>query len=232
MKRTLLFFFFLLLCLPAQADFETWMMANAKGALSGKWLGYFEIQNRISENSRGQDRLLVRPAVGYQFARRHSAWLGYAWTPTFYPAYRDEQRFWQQTLAEYAWGDWSLVFRFRMEQRFIEGGGAMLWRWRELVRVAYAFSPSWSLVFWDEFFFSLNANAVAKKGFDQNRAFLGPEFSIGEGLRLQTGYMNVLVRRGGGVTANHILSATLTWEFNSAAPEPLPADADKPLPQG
>lgn len=203
----------LLFCVSARADFETWMAGYFNAELGGKWLGSLEIQNRLSENSRGQDRLLVRPAFGYQFARRHSAWLGYGWTPTFYPSYRDEQRIWQQTLANYAWGNWSLNFRFRLEQRFIAGAGGMVWRWREWIRLGYAVSPDWSLVVWDEFFFALNGNAIAKRGFDQNRFFFGPEFALGENSRLQSGYLNVLVSRSGGVTANHVIWAALTWNL-------------------
>ncbi len=230
MKRAALLF--VLVAWPARADFETWLAGHLNTSWGENWLGAFELQDRFSENSYGQDRLLVRPSVGYQIGKRHSLWLGYAWTPTFYPTFRDEHRFWQQALAEYAWGAWTLTFRFRMENRFIAGSGAILWRWRELARLTYAFNDTWGLVLWDEAFFSLNGNAVVSRGFDQNRFFFGPEFTLREGLRLQSGYLNVLVSHGGGVIANHVLAVSLYWQLNSAEPVPSPADADKPPGRG
>ncbi len=216
----------LLLSQPARADFETWMAGYLNTSLGGNWLGYFELQDRLSQNSGGQDRLIVRPAIGYQISKRHSLWLGYAWTPTFSPGFRDEHRIWQQAAAQYVWGQWSLVFRFRMENRFIEGGGGMLWRWREMARLAYAFNDNWALVFWDEFLFGLNGNARVKKGFEQNRAFLGPEWSVNKALKIQLGYLNLLTSTSSGTFANHALSVSAYWDLEIPKDTPKPSSED------
>lgn len=202
------FFVLLLMCGVAHADFQTWAGLYLRSPLSGRWQGFFELQNRIYS---GEQRLLIRPAVGYRISQHHTLWLGYGWTPIINPTFVDEHRLWQQSLAEYRWSQWELSFRFRLEERFV--GGATGWRWREMIRAGYYPKPSWALIAWDEFFFNFNSyGTVTDRGFEQNRLFLGAKFHVQETWWIEAGYLNQLVRQGAGSRANHAVVIYVNWK--------------------
>ena len=106
-------------------------------------------------------------------------------------------------------------FRSRLEQRFLETGDDMGWRFRQLIRLQ---KECWScppvmLVAWDEAFIHLNTTDWgAETGFDQNRLFVGfglkrdPESHW----RIEIGYLNQYIDRSGAPDlSNHILSFNL-----------------------
>lgn len=193
--RTYLGFFFGLFSSLAVAasDSQTWAGIFAEHPLGQHWIGFGEVQNRLSRDSSKERQLLARVAAGYQITKTHSVWLGYGWTPSFDPGYLDEHRLWQQSLARYVWDSWNLSFRFRLEERFLAGG--LAWQWREQVRVALKLTDGVDAVLWDEFFFNFNRTAsVTVKGFAQNRLFLGPRISLSPEWAIEPGYMNVIQR--------------------------------------
>jgi len=203
---------FLLLALTfspvARADYQTWLGAFYETGWGTRWLASGEIQDRMG-GSFEQQRLLLRTALGFRLGESHSVWLGYAWTPTFQPSFRSEQRLWQQSRARYTWPEWQLEFRFRMEERFVEGAGALNLRWRELFRVSYHPYGTWGFVLWDEFFFNLTTNTiVTKRGFEQNRLFLGARLPICEEMALEPGYMNHIQH---GLPMAHTAVVFFSW---------------------
>ncbi|MBY0370431.1 DUF2490 domain-containing protein [bacterium] len=194
--------------LAAQADFQTWLGVFYTAGFGKRWLAYGEVQNRFYQDGLTERRLLLRGAVGMRVGKSHSFYLGYAWTPLFSPAFQDEHRLWQGSLAHYIWPDWQLAFRFRMEERFMPGTDVSL-RWRELVRVSWHPTQTWGVVFWDEFFFNLATNAVAtKRGFEQNRLFVGAVFPLAESLSIEGGYMNLYEY---GQPIGHTVVLSLAW---------------------
>jgi hypothetical protein len=143
------------------------------------------------------ERLLVRPAIGIQLSPVVSIWAGYAWTPSFNPSFRDEQRPFQQFLAEHRLGVASLVNRFRLEERFIGAAQGVSLRVRHMLRGVIRFAPDspWGIAVYDELFFTLNSIANGPlAGFDQNRAFFGLNLKIAE-WQFEVGYMNNIVNR-------------------------------------
>ncbi|MCA2977137.1 MAG: DUF2490 domain-containing protein [Myxococcaceae bacterium] len=91
----------------------------------------------------------------------------------------------------------SLVNRLRTEERFIADTGGPSYRLRHMVRAVTRFghdSPLGLAVF-DELFVTLNSverGPVA--GFDQNRAFAGPNVKVAA-WQSELGYMNNVVNR-------------------------------------
>lgn len=210
MKKFLCVVVALVAAAPAAGAFQIWSAVFAEHSLTPRLFVYGEVQNRLNASDLSQ-HLLVRPALGYKIGESHSIWAGYGWTPRFENAdLTDEHRFWQQSLASYVWPQWRLSFRFRLEERFIEGTTKMAWRWRELFRTSWHPDGDWGVVLWDEFFFSLSANEAVVRGFDQNRLFLGLHLPLGSSeFALETGYLNQIHR--GGAT-NHAAVAYVFWK--------------------
>lgn len=156
--------------------------------------------------------LLLRPGLGYQFASWGSAWVGYAWVPVFVDVVSsriDEQRVWQQLVLSGSWlnGQLKAQSRTRLEQRFSELSDTVGHRVRQFVRADYRFEKTvFAAVVWDELFWGLNDAGFAASGFDQNRVFVGPAIHAMDGLRLEAGYLNVVLHRQNRWQMQHVLA--------------------------
>ena len=177
-------------------ELASWSLLTVWGR-EGKARWFAEAQPRVSLTTGRFDRLLLRPAVGFQLTPEVSLWAGYGWTPSFTPSYRDEQRPWQQLLVEQKFGVVSLVNRFRTEERFIADTSGPSYRLRHMVRAVIRFGPDspWGLAVFDEFFVTLNSvERGPAAGVDQNRAFAGVNVKVAE-WQFELGYMNNVVNR-------------------------------------
>ncbi|MCY1064487.1 DUF2490 domain-containing protein [Nannocystis sp. RBIL2] len=164
---------------------------------------------------------IVRPAIGYMWAKWGGLFLGYAWQPDFFDDRAvarvknvDEHRIYTQfNLRWQREGRFDLGGRSRLEHRIRSHGpgsddivdgepqhkGLSRWahRFRQQVRFAVNFKKDapWQLIVWDEFFFHLNETAfTTERGFDQNRAFVGIGYDT-KPVRVEVGYINQYVRR-------------------------------------
>ena len=124
-----------------QTDFQAWSLLTANVSLSDdkSWLLYLEAQARLGDDASRMERLLLRPAVGRQLTRSVTAFLGYAWTPTFMNTsyesdFRSEHRIWQQLVVRHGGGRLAWQHRIRQEQRMIAETSGMSHRTRYLVR--------------------------------------------------------------------------------------------------
>lgn len=205
----------LLLTLPgtparADVDGQGWVQLLVQGRLAEprlRWVG--EVQPRFGRNFTDADRLLLRPALGWEVAPGWSLWLGYAWTPLLTPL-QHEHRPYQQLLAESTLGPVALVNRTRFEQRFIEGAGGPSLRARHLVRGVWGplpATPALRLAASEELFVNLNGvTGGPAGGLDQNRAFVGLNVLVNAALQLEAGYLhNHVWRAGGDDRVNHVL---------------------------
>ena len=203
--------------------------------MAGVWSAYFissninekigivgEIQSRVHDqqviSGLRMNRLLVRPAIRYFLNPELQVWLGYAWTPNFSP-HRGEHRFWQQVLWIDKFDSQSaLSHRFRFEERMIQDAQSVSYRMRYMPRFDHWFQEEKKVgfVFWDEFFWNLNSVARGPvSGFDQNRLFLGPMFSLSANSRIEVGYLNVYTSIPPPMSAvmAHILGAYVFVDF-------------------
>jgi hypothetical protein len=185
---------------PARAldhDVQSWSLFVAQGYVTPHVRWYGEAQPRFGDDVSELDRLLLRAALGYQIAPGVSAWAGYAWTPLFSPAFKDEHRPFQQLLFEHKFGPLFLVNRTRFEQRFIEGADGPSLRARHMVRGVLRFADSpLGVAAYEEVFFTFNRPGGAPaSGFDQNRAFAGLNLQATSVLQVELGYMNNFVNR-------------------------------------
>lgn len=194
-------------------DLQTWQMLTMRANVGKRFQLYVEGQSRLKENSSKLDRILLRPALGYQLTPTFSIWQGYAFTPGFNPN-ASEHRLFQQVLWEKSYDKVQLSNRFRFEERFIEQTSDVSLRARNLLRVSRRLGQQkkWSVVVYDECFWNVNNLSVGpKSGFDQNRIFLGLNRRLSKQTNLEAGYMlNLLNRQAPQLDRlNHILLLTL-----------------------
>jgi hypothetical protein len=163
-----------------------------------------EAQPRVGDDVSRLERLLIRPALGYNLSNSLSVFAGYAWTPTFMNAaydgdFRNESRMWQQILYKHdLWGlQWQ--HRLRQEQRIIEDASATSNRTRYLVRGSYGLASdgTYGLTGYNELFVTENGTTKGPVGgFDRDRFFFGPYLKAGSG-RYEVGYLGEYARQFG-----------------------------------
>ena len=185
----------------------------------GKWKWWFDGHLRFLEDTDGFNQSIVRPGIGRKIGGNWTAWAGYGWIHTSPIAGDDydEHRLWQQLTWFHNLGSWTFALRPRLEQRLVETGDDLGWRYRQLVRAQRNFPvfPRFSFVAWDEFFYHLNdTDWGGKTGFDQNRVFvgLGVKRHAHSRLRSEIGYLNQSVELPAVANrSNHILSINLYY---------------------
>lgn len=189
----------------SQGDFEA-------GPSPLKW--WFDGHLRLLDDTDGFNQSIVRPGIGWSLREDLVVWGGYGWIHTSPVAGNnfDEHRIWQQ--VTWSRGDElrTIALRSRLEQRFLETGDDVGWRFRQLGRFHHQLpnTPRLSFVVWDEIFFNLgDTDWGAESGFDQNRVFVGFGWKHHPDSRLRTeiGYLNQTIDLPtSGDRVNHILS--------------------------
>ena len=201
-------------------DFQTWTALLGTGKLSEDSAFRYWFDGHARRGDTGTV-VIARPAVGYQARPWLSLWAGYAYVPVFNEVRddrTDEHRAWQQFILTHKTLDDSvgLQARTRFEQRFVSGFDTGL-RLRQFLRADYTFAslPNVRLVLWDESFWGVNSPGFAPRGFDQNRVFAGPGFSLHERLRLEFGYLWAVLDRKPRMQHQHALAinffVSLDW---------------------
>jgi hypothetical protein len=181
-----------------QTDFQSWTLLTATINIDpdNKFFAYMEAQPRIGDDISRLERLLIRPALGYNLSPNLSLALGYAWTPTFSNSsyegdFRNENRIWQQLIYKHdLWGlKWQ--HRLRQEQRIIEDASSTSYRTRYQLRGSYGLARdnSYGLTGYNEFFATENGTRRGFRGrFDRDRFFFGPYLVSGPA-RYEIGYL-------------------------------------------
>lgn len=209
-----------------ETDEGFWFMFLATGGFGdteeepSKLRWWLDVQPRFSNASGGMGQFLLRPGLGYATSETTTAWLGYAWIETersvASSSFFTEHRIWQQFLWKPKIEGFRFMSRTRLEQRFVETGSDVGWRFRQFVKGAWPlpFEERLALTAYDEVFFHLNdTDWGATKGFDQNRLFVGLGWKFDTGVLGEIGYLNQYVGRTGPDRMNHILSINLILSF-------------------
>lgn len=201
-------------------DAGLWLGAFAQGELSSPSLRDKNARWWFDANTRflGEDypllQSVIRPGIGRQLNDEQSVWVGYAWIGESIPGIDfHENRIWEQWGLTRDYSDMTVLFRSRLEQRFVSVGSDAGWRFRQMIRVQRPFMSHEKMIWvaWDEIFFHLNnTDWGAQTGYNQNRLFVG----IGRKSRLtghrrtEIGYLyqQIKVPEDGANLSNHILS--------------------------
>ncbi len=209
-------------------DFQTWVTATAVGSLENvnpalKNFKYWaEFQGRFGDDTSRFSQAIIRPGIGYAINNATSVWVGYALIPTAEPFSKrtfNERRFWQQLLWNDKFSFGSITSRSRLEERLAPRLGddtAMRFRQMFKISVPLTAAPAYSLVASDEYYLNLNNNDWGpRKGFDQNRAFIGIGYNFNKEIKSEIGYMNQYINRPlTSVNRNdHILSVNFYFNY-------------------
>ena len=189
-----------------RSDLQSWTLVTATVKLdpANRWFLYGEVQPRVGDDISRMERLLIRPALGYNLSEQLSAFVGYAWTPTFMNSsyegdFRNENRIWQQLLYKHDLGGLQWQHRLRQEQRIIEDLDAVSNRTRYLLRGSYGLTDdgAFGLTGYNEIFITENGSKKGPVGgFDRDRVFFGPYLRSGSG-RFEVGYLGEYARQFG-----------------------------------
>lgn len=182
---------------------------------------YGEVQLRVFDDAQRLGQVVYRPALGVWIAEPVSLWLGFDRVETHAGPYLAENVLWEQVLIEHSppgWRRLALLYRLRVEHRFVRHHDPVGHRVRVMARAAWplALDDRLQAVVWDEVFVQLNdIRGVTRRGFDQNRFFLGPAFVLVEDhARLEVGYANLFFNRQGGTDLMaHALWITVRFDI-------------------
>lgn len=181
----------------ADEDVQLWLPVTWTASFTDSIQGFYEVQPRIGEDVSEVTQLILRTALGYRFAPSWSGWFGYAWTPTFAPSDKNENRIFEQLLFAEEYPLLKLTSRTRFEQRWIEGVSGTSLRLRTLLRGVFPVTEDrhWAVAVQDEIFFNLNtpADNAPHAGFDQNRFFIGVNRVLNRWMSLDAGYLSQVV---------------------------------------
>jgi hypothetical protein len=202
----------------------------------GPWGMHLEAQVRRAEMGGDWQQLLIRPGLNYQISPSWSVSAGWAFVETWqygsYPvaAAFPEHRAWEQVQHTFKALGLEWLHRLRLEQRWLgemdidPGGDTDVANWRYENRIRYLLragipvgrSGKTYVALWDEVFFNFGSN-VSGNDFDQNRAFAGIGRKLGDGARIEIGYLEQTLRRRGGMIRedNHTLAVWFLskWPF-------------------
>jgi hypothetical protein len=208
-------------------DHAGWGMVFAQGSFEkaspdlSKLLWFMDLQARFFDATDGYGQSIVRPALGWAFTEELSAYLGYGWIRDS-PAQgkdRDEHRIFQQLTWNHRFEPIDFQSRTRLEQRLVETGDDTGWRFRQLIKLTWPIPglERLALAGYDEIFLNFNdTDWGAESGFDQNRLFLGPQWTFDSKGRVkgELGYLNRYThKKNADDGMDHIVSVNLFLNF-------------------
>ncbi len=192
-------------------DFRLWTPVYVNFPISGPVKGYLEANPRFSDDASQINQLLLRPAIGYQLTPTISLWQGYAWVANYEPTYKQEHRIFQQLIYNNKFSTFTLFSRSRLEERWIQDAIGTAVRARTMLRGTFPLpgSPALAIAVYNEIFVNLNTIRLGPEaGFEQNRFFLGLNYTFSPNINVDAGYQLQIINTplSGTVNqANHIL---------------------------
>jgi len=204
-----------------------WLMFLGQGDFKAaspklsKVVWWLDVHARFFDDTAGYGQSIVRPAIGWRFNDAITTHIGYGWirdSPASGPD-RDEHRLFQQLIWKHAFGSIAFQSRSRLEQRWVETGSDVGWRFRQFFKLTWPIPglERLALAGYDELFFAFNdTDWGARAGFDQNRLFVGPQWRFDSEGRIkgEIGYLNRYAqRRGRNDRMDHLVSVNLLTKF-------------------
>lgn len=185
-----------ILCSPLSAlsienDLGSWTNINLEVPISKKVISRFQVSPRLLDNITDFNQFITHGNIGYKFNEKFSAFQGYAWSTTYIPNFRREQRLYNDIFYETDFKKTKFQNRFRFEERFLQSIEGISLRGRYRFRVSHPLDKEkkWHLVGFDEIFFNCNSHhGGPQAGLDQNRIYIGLNRKINEHFNIDAGY--------------------------------------------
>jgi long-subunit fatty acid transport protein len=200
-------------------DGRMWLTLSHDYHINDKWRLNLHLQPRWREEGREFDQIIYRPGIYYKVNSALSLGVGYGYilTHLLNSGNTHEQRLWEDVLYQTNLTEnIKFLSRSRLEQRHLESYSDIAHRFRQMVRfsVPTRLMNGLSAVFYNEYFINMNdASWGVHKGFDQNRAFLGVNYTWSKHINADFGYLNQYVNRPTVDAENHVLTITINTQF-------------------
>lgn len=167
----------------------------------------------IQDSSRFSEHLLFVQA-GYDLTDEISVWLGYThnWANPLGRGAIEENRPYQDFLWRHSLDTGIFASRTRLEQRILDPGGDLGWRFRQMFEYTLPLTPDDGLrmILSNEGFFYAGTSSWGEGGFSENRAIVSLAFAVAPRLDLSLGYMNqYVVKSSAENNMNHVLMVTV-----------------------
>jgi hypothetical protein len=204
-------------------DYGSWLPITAKIPLYRHWFIWTELMPMFQRSHHpALSEMQIRPSLGYQFNPRWSLLGGLFWSPHFDKKVDNERMLWQQLSYSRKFDRVTIQNRFRPEEVWRNSYQGCEVRLRNQLRVTYDLGrSSYYLAASDEPFYNLNDRPHGPvTGFAENRLFVGVGKRLNRFTRVEIGYMNQYKnnRTGGPDKSNHVLLASLNFDFTAAKP--------------
>jgi hypothetical protein len=207
-------------CAGPEQDVGYWHSLRLQGKLPAEnWYWDMDINPRYRNQGNHIDYFYYRPSIFYKLNPKTSLWLGHD-TIIGHPAGKTsyhENRWWEQFQYQFdPIGSTTLTNRTRFEQRERVGFHDVGYRLRQMIKSSTPFKnhPALAFVVSNELFINFNqADWGARRGFDQNRLFIGVNWKIDPRMSLETGYLNQFVNKPTYNQENHVINTTLSFKF-------------------
>jgi len=217
------------IALAQKQDVQQWTTLQLTHQLTEDWsLGLWS-QGRFNDNISRGDHFIINPSTHYRLFPGFKVGVGYRhWVKN---DKADENHIQQDLSYALKLGTLAVGNRVRVEQRFTNGIGGVLWRGRYRLHLAQPIRDSrWSVVAWNETFVNVNEkNEGPPHGYEQNRLFGGIGFRFGSHARVVGGYLwRNMNSRNDRSQDDHILSLSLFFDTKGGiSPQPTRSESHR-----
>ncbi|RFZ94828.1 DUF2490 domain-containing protein [Mucilaginibacter conchicola] len=221
------FSFFATLGYGQSVNNRGWFFLSNTHSLSKKIDLLTDVQLRSANQFEYFNTLLLRGAFSYNFNKKRSLALGYAYKGDWEHQqskiiYSPENRIYEQYLYNFKAGKTELNFRLRLEQRFLKEDDRSFFSQRVRAFISAqiplvadtGFTRGLFTGVQDELFFNAQNNAnVNNSLFDQNRSFISLGYRVSKKIDAEFGYMYWLQKEKEGITRTNVWQLMLTTKF-------------------
>jgi len=209
----IVFLFSLLISISTYAqDVNLWLGLNVQKKLNSQYSFLGEGQYRLFDNKFSE--LQMRLGGIYKLDSNWS-FAGGVFSSLNRENTIQEFRLWQQIVYSYPIENFSLLIRYRQEQRFFVLNDEFANRSRLQLRVNYEMVESFTPYFATEFFVGLNESSKSNfaSGYNQNRTQVGGVFKLSSEKFIEASFMQVNTQGIGKKSQNTVLWTSFQFRF-------------------
>jgi hypothetical protein len=228
MKKLLFIVTLLFFCFSYSQELKqnqrVWFAYTGQYKVSNHWGYHVEAQFRMDNQLKQNQQNLFRVGGIYYLSKSENIIGGYALVNTYNASLDEffkENRFWEQYQVNKKWNDNknTIIYRFRLEQRWVEQLAAesnatnYQNRFRYLNRNLFhllnfnSTNEELYAILQNEVFLNVGDNKVNSKLIDQNRFLVGLGLNYNNNIRLELGYMNHFIT---STSANNVMNHTIS----------------------
>ncbi|MEN8928272.1 MAG: DUF2490 domain-containing protein [Flavobacteriales bacterium] len=201
-KLAILLLFISSLGYSQESNLGNWLMYIGNKKIGSKWNIHNEVQYRNYNGIGDLEQLLLRTGVGYNLSpNNNNILIGYGFIRSEnYDEFgeksaNNEHRIFQQFVTKQSFGRVSWQHRYRIEERFLESGFKMRFRYFLSGNIALNKPKLGNKTFYLSAYNEIFVNNK-ETFFDRNRIYGGVGYIVNKNIKIELGYMNQIFNRG------------------------------------